>query len=671
MATGNVKITSSADVSAISRATRKIQQDFKKTGEEVKRTRKSVDSLVSGFQALAGAAALERVVSGLGSLVDSTLRSRAEIKSLADQSNISAQLMGTLADAAGRVNVSTDQLAGSLKALTAKAYEAATGSKGAADEFASLGIAVDDLSGPDGKMRSTEEILRLVLEQLGRMPGETERAAAAQKLMGEGAGGLTAALGTLSEQGLQRAEERAKAFTRHLDGPGLEAAEKYRGEMVKLSVVQAAAGDALSNIAVSVLPAFTEGIVYMATLLSEIASGTFQDFVASIEMAGTGLAGLAEAFLRYSVADFQGAKDTLTETGEAISAIKDAAGLSLNPLQALSDNLANANEKAQQMVQNLRGTTGETDNMRNGVLTASDAMRDQLGVIDRVIEKTQEKTDKQREYNASVREGQQVLGDYVSTGLVPYTAALSLAAPYIEERIEAQARLQEALQALAADEAAAAAAADKREAKQAEMRQGAIGLFSQTASVVGDLAGMLLTAATASEEMTEKQVKAARRAFVVQKAAALAQAIISTALGVARSLDPAVGGPPPINFITAGLVGAAGAVQVATIATQKPSFALGGVMPTSGAPALLHPGEGVLSQGAVDAMGGRGGLAAQNARSGSTGGAVVVQWKHIRQSFNAEVTDAGRGTGPLREIRRDGRRAGQRRHAMRPNYGAL
>src|SRR5690606_40586536 len=53
--------------------------------------------------------------------------------------------------------------------------------------------------------------------------------------------------------------------------------------------------------------------------------------------------------------------------------------------------------------------------------------------------------------------------------------------------------------------------------------------------------------------------------FPKSKAAAIASAIINTAVAVTEALKL----PPPLNFVQAGLVAAAGAAQVATIASTN------------------------------------------------------------------------------------------------------
>jgi hypothetical protein len=62
--------------------------------------------------------------------------------------------------------------------------------------------------------------------------------------------------------------------------------------------------------------------------------------------------------------------------------------------------------------------------------------------------------------------------------------------------------------------------------------------------------------------LEKKKEEAQRKAFEIDKKMKLAQAVISTALGVTNALASA---PPPFNFVLAGLVGAMGAAQVALI----------------------------------------------------------------------------------------------------------
>lgn len=81
--------------------------------------------------------------------------------------------------------------------------------------------------------------------------------------------------------------------------------------------------------------------------------------------------------------------------------------------------------------------------------------------------------------------------------------------------------------------------------------------------------------------------------------------MINTALGVSKAL---ASGSPPINFINAAAVGAAGAAEVSTIASQK--FGTGGIVKGNGGSDLgdkqmirVNAGEGVFTKEQMKAMG--------------------------------------------------------------------
>ena len=90
--------------------------------------------------------------------------------------------------------------------------------------------------------------------------------------------------------------------------------------------------------------------------------------------------------------------------------------------------------------------------------------------------------------------------------------------------------------------------------------------------------------------------KTAKAAAQVEKGIALARATVNTALGVSKALASA---PPPVNFVNAALVGAAGAVQIATIASSFKDGVISlkgpGTSRSDDIPAMLSRGESVLT----------------------------------------------------------------------------
>jgi|GEM_PF-5969836 len=104
-----------------------------------------------------------------------------------------------------------------------------------------------------------------------------------------------------------------------------------------------------------------------------------------------------------------------------------------------------------------------------------------------------------------------------------------------------------------------------RKAMLATQLSDASGTFGALAGIVKDFAG---------ETSSTYQAL-----FAVQKAFAVSSAIVSTSNAVTKALESA---PPPINFVNAALVAAAGAAEVATIASQ--GFRQGGRIVGPGGP---------------------------------------------------------------------------------------
>jgi len=106
--------------------------------------------------------------------------------------------------------------------------------------------------------------------------------------------------------------------------------------------------------------------------------------------------------------------------------------------------------------------------------------------------------------------------------------------------------------------------------------------------------------------ITQNALGKSRKNAKLRKGIALGEAVINTALGVSKALASA---PPPVNFINASAVGAAGAAQISTIATQK--FATGGIVRNQSGQSdvgdktliRVNAGEGVFTKEQMKAMG--------------------------------------------------------------------
>ena len=639
MAEGTVTIKGRAELGQLNRAVDKLDARVKKVDRSATSMR---TSLRSAGTALVGLGAAVGVTgAGLTKLIDDTLQARLEMNNLANTAGITAPTFGALAQAADLAGVSSKKLVGGLQTLTDQAFKASQENETAKKKFEALGVSVTDAG---KELRSTEDIFKDVLTALGEIPNETDRAARAQELLGKSAGSLRAALGELSIEGFEAAEEKARAFTRGLSEEGIAAAASYEAALTKLAAVQRSVGDSISDFAGPVLNALVNGLTYASVFLADVFDGAMERVGQRALLLVEAVKVLGDAVGKALTGDFEGAAKAVREGDEAIRQLREGMGLALNPLEDFGDVISNAKDKASEAVTALDQVHDATRDLGTAARSASG----DLGTLTESIEAASEASIKFKDsadliviHPDEADEQLQIIDNYVSA-----------TDRYLQKLREVQDQGSIVTPQELADVEAYASG------------------FTSVSSVIGDLAGAYVDAALQSDNLTDAQKKAALTAFRVQKAMALATAVVNIALGVTQALASA---PPPLNFINAGLVTAAGAVSLVEIASQKPpSFATGGIMPSTGGPAILHPGEGVLSAGAVDSMGGASALDGLNSRTAlAGGGAVVVQWKHLRQSFAYEARDGANRPGPLRNIRRDGRRAGQMRRAVRADYGSL
>ena len=276
-------------------------------------------------------------------------------------------------------------------------------------------------------------------------------------------------------------------------------------------------------------------------------------------------------------------------------------------------------------------------------------------------------------------------GKLTGTDTSKYAAAeIALAQQVTDARIEEELRAVTAIEAyennLSAERATAAAAQGEAEKAATAARINAI---AQVADVIAQYTQFALdqevdayeqaqadrealgeNATKAEKEMADKRVKAtrdaARKAFLIDKAAKMASAAAATALAIVQALASA---PPPFNFIAAGVVGAAGLIQQAVISSQKPSFHAGGFIGGGMAPdeqqATVRRGEAVLNPAGRRAMGDD---TIRQANAGMGGGQVImVQQVYRHRVFDSFVADNLRTRGPLSRALGAGSRPGQQR----------
>lgn len=228
-----------------------------------------------------------------------------------------------------------------------------------------------------------------------------------------------------------------------------------------------------------------------------------------------------------------------------------------------------------------------------------------------------------------------------------------------EEEAEAMAEI-DALILAARDQDTAKQLADidelkaKRIAAAWEVFEKSAMIGEELSSAMGALAQLRLQQAMAIEgEMTANQKKEAMRRWKIARATAIADGLLHMALAMVRAFEDH---PLPYSLLMSALAGLSAGIAVAGVASQPPpSFLRGGIVPGSGAqPIIAHGGEGVLTAGATQSIGGKAGVDAINSGSITakldtlidavrSGGGVRVQLGH--RQFDQFIKDDLRRPG--------------------------
>ena len=154
----------------------------------------------------------------------------------------------------------------------------------------------------------------------------------------------------------------------------------------------------------------------------------------------------------------------------------------------------------------------------------------------------------------------------------------------------------------------------------------------------------------------------AEQMFNVQKALAIVSVIIDGAMATSKAFAQFGPPPSPMGIAAAAAAAAQTGAAAALIASQKPEFPMGGIVPSIDHQLIAaQPGEAVLNRSAVDRLGPSGVDAINNGRM--PGGEMVVQMVYEHRVFNSFVADSLSAGGPLTNALN--RRSGPPGHSRR------
>lgn len=247
-------------------------------------------------------------LAGIGAMIKSSIDSADALDEMAQRTGIAVESLSLLVPAAELSAVSTEKFEAGLKKLATGMLEAATGSEASAQNFAALGVAVQN---QDGTLRDSEQVLLDLADRFQAMPDGAEKAALAVDIFGkagaemipflnQGREGVGALKQEAAELGLQlSADTAAQAgnFNDALDK--LKLATQSIGNQIIASLLPAlndmAGGMVESAKQGGTLRAILDGVVLVLKTLALGAATVGKAFVALGEAIGAGVAAAVEA----------------------------------------------------------------------------------------------------------------------------------------------------------------------------------------------------------------------------------------------------------------------------------------------------------------------------------------------------------------------------------------
>jgi phage-related minor tail protein len=222
-----------------------------------------------------------------------------KLNNLAQATGVSGEFITRLQYAAKLADTDINVLANGVQRMQRQMYEAATGSKEAAEAFNSLGIAVTDAT---GSLRDPEQVFIEMVKKLGSMEDGAFKVAISQKLMGRDASKLIPVMNQLGGS-IEEVFRESDRLGNTLSGSTLAAADRFTDNIERLKTamtgfsnrVMSGSIDALEELskflldfvtksqsAVAVADALSGSLKFMASA-AVIAASRFADLINSIQ----------------------------------------------------------------------------------------------------------------------------------------------------------------------------------------------------------------------------------------------------------------------------------------------------------------------------------------------------------------------------------------------------
>ncbi len=648
----------------------KTEKEIKDVGTQSKKTATATTALASSTKGLsasfkvaaAGAAALAAGLLAAGAASFKMLQGMAdaqnELSDLSARTGVATKTLAGLRLASKGSGQDFKAISSALKPLTLRLGQASIGSKTAIDGFKAVGVEVRNAS---GEMKSADEVLIEISRNLTAMQDPSERATSAALAFGSAGTKLVQALGG---QELQTFIDAAEKFGMDTGPEAAKAADEWQRATAELALVMQPFNTGILETGTKLLDNFTLGFIYLKALMRELSKDPINNLVSAFKLLFSDVLTASAEFARLT-------SEAILLPFEKMAKALEFFGQT-GPIEAI-EKLNDANEELAATIK------GYAADVKEGVAETS-ALANAYSVA----------TEEARAfYNLQNREAGRPVGAQggpPSQEIPEQTEAAPDAVPDIpsEENADASKKEQTELEKtiglvnqyrLSMDHATESSRTlsavfgeigsvintvsqldDPFESMQGSLE--ALGTIAGGfANVLGDIIAQQMRN---SDELTDKQKKNLKTLFAIQKAAAVASIVMSTASAIMKALDvlgPLAGG------IAAGVIGGLGATQAAIVAAEKPpSFHTGGIIPAppgdQGVMMNALPGEAVLNRDATQTLGAEGVDALNSGQS--PGGAISISMVYKHRIFDTFVEQNISKGGPLRDAIKDGRRVGHR-----------
>lgn len=592
----------------------------------------------------------------LDGLAESAIAVQTEMRSLSDRTGLSVKVIGGIKLAAESAGLSLDQVGDGLENLPDAIRSAAEGTGDAAEMFETLGIKATDAN---GNLRSTDEVFRDFVTEVGKLPTPIEKAAAATALLGDSGARILAA-------GLGEGAEVLDTFTAAAERSGLTSREAAEGAK-EWTRASALLGTAVEGTGQKLMATFGHP---MSLVLKNFGKGFAAASAFIMERARTMLSGLGtigKAMSALFSGDFrkaadlamEGIDDLLFSFDPAIDAAREAVVAYNKSAEAIERTGDSAETTAAAMrrlkIENQKAAAAAAKAAAEQVRDDAKAAKEREALIAQVEALAQANAEAidpiEARYNAELYKLDDLTSALQAHGLLNARTLAEIQEGYrqieatrtaaYEEETQKLADLQQqrAAQEQAAHDAILQQIEDEKQARLDAVSTG-VAFATQATDLIVELAAREAQAMGATEEEIAR----------IRQKGALLGAIVNTAEAVTRALASS---PPPFNFVAAATVGAAGALQIATIKSASSGGNAGAQVASYGdTPGVQRMGPG----GQVRLAAGDYFAAAQSPRElqqqvgGPGTGEIRVSFQLGTRTYQEQVARASRQPGPQRRL---------------------